>query len=294
MLLLLCARLTANRRRRRNPTGDAVRKVGDSVTWERFPTVADYNQPSRDSFNFGLKHALVELSMGACAIANLPAQLLDDLPLLERLHLWGNLLEFELGVLRPTRREMYVIAGRVVLAIRDAILTCARKLTRVSLNRPALGPEHPRRRPQSRRRGCCPRGNLLETLPRDLFRYSARMTELLLWGNRIDELDAAAFDARTFSSPSTLPASTPPVSTHGRGGVRRARAPASAGPRPQPADGAAGGCRGAASLAARPQARRQPHPRRRTPLLRRPHRAPSPPPRRQRRCRGTAASCSWV
>ena len=133
MLLLLCARLIANRRRRRNPTGDAVPKVGDSVTWERFPTVADYNQPSRDSFNFGLKHALVELSMGACAIANLPAQLLDDLPLLERLHLWGNLLEFELGVLRPTRREMYVIAGRVVLAIRDAILTCARKLTRVGL-----------------------------------------------------------------------------------------------------------------------------------------------------------------
>ena len=177
-------------------------------------------------------------------------------------------------------------------------------------NRPALGPEHPRPRPQSRRRGCCPRGNLLETLPRDLFRHSARMTELLLWGNRIDELDAAAFDARTFSSPSTLPdstppvstpsspsalpASTPPVSTHDRGGVRRARAPASAGPRPQPADGAAGGRRGAARLAARPQARRQPHPRRRTPLLRRPHRAPSPPPRRQRRCRGTAASCSWV
>ena len=72
-----------------------MRRVGDSVTWERFPhDVDDYDQRSQDKFfEFGLRYALTELSMGACSISNLPAGLLDDLHLLERLHLWGNLLE---------------------------------------------------------------------------------------------------------------------------------------------------------------------------------------------------------
>ena len=90
-----------NRRRRRHKpaaaaAGAAVRKVGDAVTWERFPSATDDNDDPwtpADTFNFGLKHALVELSMGACGIGHLPAELLDDLHMIERLHLWGNFVE---------------------------------------------------------------------------------------------------------------------------------------------------------------------------------------------------------
>jgi len=90
--------MCVGRRRRRHKSRAAVRRVGDSVTWERFPhedVLDNHHQRSTENrfFELGLRHALIELSIGACSISNLPAGLLDDLHLLQRLHLWGNLLE---------------------------------------------------------------------------------------------------------------------------------------------------------------------------------------------------------